>query len=306
MQTIVVAAALIAVLGLLLAWFGAGALVAAHRTDVGEPPADLPAASIVLASASGVCLPGWHIPGQPGQGVIVLAHPYQGSRLDMINRARLLHAHGYSVVMFDMQAHGESPGDRVTIGYIERHDIAAAVDFAKQQHPQEPVGVIGFSMGGAATLMATPLNVDAVVLESVYPHIEAAVRNRMIAQLGRLAWAPTKALLAQLKPRLGISVRALRPVDRLPNVGCPVCIMSGTKDRLTTPEETLSMFDAAPDPKELWMVDGAEHEDLCDFSPDEYKRRVLSFFDRCFCSATSRRIGQDCPGESGSIQALRA
>jgi len=290
MQIFVVVTALILVPALIVAWVGAGTLVAAHRVEVGDPPTDLPAVPISLRSESGSCLAGWHIRSESQRGVIVLAHPYQGSRLDMINRARLLYSQGYSIVMVDMQAHGESPGTRVTIGYIERHDVTAAVEFAKENHPDEPIGVIGFSMGGAATLMATPLNVDAIVLESVYPSIESAVRNRVIAQLGAFAELPAKVLLMQFKPRLGISVADLRPIDRLPQIDCPVYIMSGTDDDLTTVAETKAMFDAANEPKELWMVDGAGHEDLYDFVPDDYQSRVLAFFERHLCTADRCRL----------------
>lgn len=244
------------------------------------PPADLPADSITLNSESGSCLVGWHIPSKQKRGVIVLAHPYQGSRLDMLNRARLLHSQGYAVVMTDLQAHGESPGENVTVGYLERHDITAAVGFAKNHHPGEPIGILGFSMGGAATLLATPLNVDAIVLESVYSSIESAVQNRVAVKLGALAALPTKILLMQLKPRMGISVANLRPIDWLPKIGCPIFIMSGADDPHTTAEETHAMFEAANEPKEFWMVEGAGHQDLYDFSPAVYRTRLLSFFTR--------------------------
>ena len=53
--------------------------------------------------------------------------------------------------------------------------------------------------------------------------------------------------------------------------------MSGTEDRRTTSEETMNMFTAAPAPKELWLVEGATHNDLYRLSPDEYKTRVVRF-----------------------------
>lgn len=125
-----------------------------------------------------------------------------------------------------------------------------------------------------------PLNVDAMVLESVYSSIESAVQNRVTVKLGALAALPTKILLMQLKPRMGISVANLRPLDCLPKIGCPVLIMSGADDRHTTAEETHAMFEAANEPKEFWMVEGAGHEDLYDFSPAAYRTRLLSFFKR--------------------------
>ncbi len=280
MQFLVTAAALVMIPGVIVTWMAASHFVAAHPEEVGDPPQDLPVGATSINSASGSSLATWHIRSPSSNGVVVLAHPYQGSRLAMVNRARLLYGAGYSVVMMDLQGHGESPGERITIGHLERHDVRAAVDFARENHPDEPVGIIGFSMGGAAALLASPLNVDAMILEAVYPHIRAAVSNRIKARLGALAALPTAGLLMQFRPRLGISASELRPIHHLPGVGCPVFIMSGTSDPHTTLADTESMIEAAAEPSESWLVEGAGHEDLYDFVPPEYEARVLSFFER--------------------------
>ena len=43
-------------------------------------------------------------------GAVVLMHGVKGNRLAMLRRARLLHAEGFGVLLFDFQAHGESAG----------------------------------------------------------------------------------------------------------------------------------------------------------------------------------------------------
>lgn len=300
MQLIVTATALLVVPGVIVTWMAASYFVAAHPEEVGEPPEDLPVESVSLHSESGSVLATWHIRAEQSAGVIVLAHPYQGSRLTMVDRARLLHDAGYSIVMMDLQAHGESPGERITIGYLERYDVEAAVRYAREQHPGEPIGIVGFSMGGAATLLATPLHVDAVVLEAVYPHIHAAVHNRIKVKLGSLATLPTHGLLMQFKPRLGISVADLSPISHLPNIGCPVFIMAGTADPHTTLADTEAMIAAAVEPGESWLVEGAGHEDLYEFLPDEYAPRVLSFFKRHLRAARAERYDVEDSQTSGS------
>jgi fermentation-respiration switch protein FrsA (DUF1100 family) len=192
----------------------------------------------------------------------------------------MLREAGYSTVMIDFQAHGESPGEAITIGHLERHDVRAAVEFARRQHPGEPIGVIGVSLGGAAAVLAAPLEIDALVLESVYPSIDAAIHNRVAARLGPLSSLPTALLLVQLRPRLGVWPSQLRPIAHLPDIGCPVYVVSGEADRYTTAKETRAMFAAAPEPKELWLVGGAGHVDLFGADPIEYRRRVVGFLDR--------------------------
>lgn len=273
------AAALLILTGLIVSWYVGGALVAPRPRVVGDPPPDLNAAPFTVASTSGSTISGWHTRPEHSNGVVVLIHGLRESRLAMVERARLLHQHGYATVLIDLQGHGESPGEAITAGHLEKHDVRAAVEFAKREHPYGRIGVIGVSMGGASALLASPLEIDALVLESVYPDITDAVHNRVAARLGPFASIPSSLLLMQLKPRLGVSPSELRPMDHLPQLNCPVLIASGAADRCTTVDETQRMFAAAQEPKELWLVDGAAHVDLLRADPVHYRERVVAFFD---------------------------
>ena len=195
-------------------------------------------------------------------------------------RAKLFWDAGYSVMMMDLQAHGESPGENITLGYLERHDVTAAVEFARTRNPHHRIAVVGWSLGGAAALLASPLDIDALVLEAVYPSVDEAVRNRLEMRLGSFgAVAASPLLLCQLKPRLGISRSELRPIERISQVGCPVMVMGGDQDRHTTIEETRALFDAASEPKQLIVFARAHHCDLLAFRPELYREQVLSFLD---------------------------
>ena len=156
------------------------------------------------------------------------------------------------------------------------------MEFARREHPNEPIGVIGVSLGGAAALLASPLDIDALVLESVYPNIHDAIHNRVAAQLGPLSWIASSLLLIQFQPRLGISPSELRPIDRIPDIDCPVCIASGTADLHTTEPETRAMFSAAQEPKQLWLVDGAAHVDLLREDALQYREQMVGLWDVTF------------------------
>ena len=80
-----------------------------------------------MPSASGTRLHGWWIPGViDGGGTVVLMHGVRGNRLQMADRARVLNEHGFSVLLFDFQASGETPGHRITFGKLEGLDAAAS------------------------------------------------------------------------------------------------------------------------------------------------------------------------------------
>lgn len=196
----------------------------------------------------------------------------------MVDRARFLHRAGFSVFLIDFQATGESPGDRITFGWLESLDARVAVDFLRKKRPGETVAVIGSSLGGAASVLAAPpLPIDALVLEAVYPSIENATENRLAIRFGPAGRLLAPLLLLQLPLRLGVGPDALRPVDRIGDLKTPTFLLSGTQDRHTTREETLLLYNRVQAPKSLWLVPGAAHVDLHRFAKDEYERRILEF-----------------------------
>jgi len=277
-----------AVLAVSAGWIAGSMLIGPSHQHVGDLPAYLGGQAVEIPSSSGAMLQGWLLsPARPGEfqvrvagpGAVVLMHGLRANRLAMSDRARFLTAAGYSVLVFDFQAHGESTGDTITFGYLESKDARAAVDFMKFRYPNGPVGVIGVSMGGAAALLASPkLDIDAVVLEEVYPDIKSAIGDRFQMALGGWARILTPLLSLQMKPRLGVSADQMRPIDRIGQIQVPKLIIAGSEDRHTTLEESRALFDAAAEPKQFWVVAGASHTDMCSFAPAEYRDRILTFF----------------------------
>jgi pimeloyl-ACP methyl ester carboxylesterase len=253
---------------------------------------DLPAARPVeLRSASRSTLRGWYSPGRPGAGAVLLLHGIGASCRDMLGRARFLARAGYSVLLVDFRGHGESSAGRSTYGSLESHDARAAVEFLRAAVPGERIGVIGISMGGAAVLLGpAPLPVQAIVLESVYPTIDDAVRGRLRAWLGSLGQALAPFVLGWLFPREGVAAEGLRPIDRIREQTAPVFVLAGADDRYTTAQESRDLFTHAREPKAFWEVAGAGHVDLHAFSRAEYERRVGAFL--------ARNLGRDAGGGS--------
>ena len=136
-----------------------------------------------------------------------------------MGRAEFLNRQGFAVLAPDFQAHGESTGEHVTFGARESLDAAAALEFLRNAAPDERVGVIGVSMGGAATLLGPgPLNVNAVVLESVYPTIRRAVSDRLGTWFGPLSGVGrlfTSTALGLLERETGVEETELQPIERI-------------------------------------------------------------------------------------------
>lgn len=136
-------------------------------------------------------------------------------------------------------------------------------------------------MGGAAAVLANPpLPVNAMILESVYPTIDQAVTDRLEIRFGWLGKLGTPFLTCQLRPRLGVGAAGLRPIEQVGRITVPKFFVAGTADRDTTLQESRDLFNAAVEPKQLWLVDGAAHVDLHEVAKGEYETRILDFLAR--------------------------
>lgn len=264
-------------LGLLAASLVVGAwLTRPVRSVVGAPPAGLDAQAVHIDHGAAQHLAGWYLPGRPGQGAVLLLHGVRGNRLQMLARARWLQQEGIASLLVDLPSHGESSGERIGFGRLEATAVDAALAWLRERAPGERVGAIGVSLGGASLLFAarTP-ELDALVVESVYPTLEDAVRDRLTMRLGApLGRALTPLLLAQVPLRLGFGVDALRPIDAIRSVRAPLLVALGTEDLHTPWPETEALFAAAHARKVLWPVPGAAHVDLHAFAPGTYEARL--------------------------------
>src|SRR6266540_2486995 len=123
-----------------------------------EPPAGV-AEEVTFASAEDdVNISGWFFASLQGHAApsIVLCHGVWTGRRECLPLALKFHQAGYNVLCFDFRAHGLSGGRYTSVGHHETNDVIGAVEYLAQRPEVDPerIGVIGFSMGAAATIQA--------------------------------------------------------------------------------------------------------------------------------------------------------
>lgn len=278
---------LLAIAGGAFSYWVGGQLVAPRPAKIGNPPADLRAQPVIIPNQP-AGIRGWWVPGDADKPSVLLLHGIRANRLAMVGRARMLARHGYSVLLVDLQAHGESRGTAITLGLREAKGVRAARQWLRNKRPGQPVAAIGVSLGGASLLLGpSPSGFDAVVLEAVYPDARQALRNRMAMRFGVMAPALETLLEVQVKPRLGISLDQLRPIDHVAGVGAPLLVIAGGRDQHTRLAESEALYSHAVVPKEFFVLPDAAHEDFERHAPAAYEARVMDFLDRALGVASS-------------------
>jgi dipeptidyl aminopeptidase/acylaminoacyl peptidase len=250
-----------------------------------EPiPPDVSVEDVRFASRDGIRLHGLLMAGRPGYPVLLLCHGYFKSVAEPFELACELNRLGYQVLLIDFRACGLSDGRFTTLGYREVLDVLGAVDYLRLRLGDLPIGVLGISMGAVAAIMAAAEcpHIKALVIDSAYADLESAI-GKNLADYLRL---PLLVPLGWASIRLGEwishgNVAAVRAVDYVGRLAPrPLLLIHGELDDYLSSDHRQRLFDAADEPKELWLAPGSGHAMARLDHPGEYVQRVQAFFGR--------------------------
>jgi fermentation-respiration switch protein FrsA (DUF1100 family) len=251
---LVVVAVLAAALGLL--WLFQRRLLYFPSPGPVPPAASvLPGAEdVTFETADGLRLAGWFVPAPPGgpadrvgraRPAVLVCNGNGGDRSMRAPLAAALSRMGLAVLLFDYRGYGGNPGHPTEEGLAA--DARAALGYLAARPEVDPERVIYFgeSLGAAVALrLATERPPAALVLRSPFASL---------AEVGRRHY-PVLPVSLLLRDRYDSAALAGR-------LDAPLLVVAGGRDQIVPAGHSRRLFDAAPQPKRLVVLDGAGHND---------------------------------------------
>jgi fermentation-respiration switch protein FrsA (DUF1100 family) len=243
---------------------------------------------VTFEAADGVSLIGWFLPGHGDGATIVASHGSGTNGATALDGVMFLREAGYNVFVFDHRAHGQSGGKASTLGPREVQDMKGAVTYLLSRDDVDPgrIGAFGCSMGSGVVIGAAAEDprIGAVVAEAIYADLGelwdrfgyVGIRGTSIhwswgTPMRLATWLWTGEWIASYRPEALIQRIAPRPVF----------IIHGQEDNAAcTVADARRLYDAAAEPKSLWVVPGAGHCNAHLIRLEEYEERVQGFFDQ--------------------------
>ena len=260
------------------------------RLLLSEPaPPDIHLEEVYFPGRDGLRLHGLYLAGRAASPALLLCHGYYRSLAEPFSLGCELNRLGYHVFLFDFRGCGLSGGRFTTLGYQEVADVLGAVDYLRERLGQVSLGVLGISMGAVAALRAAPdcSTIAAIVADSAYADLKDTIRHKTMETL-RL---PPLVGLGWASIRIGEwlsggDLAAVRAEDAAPRLAPrPLLLIFGERDDYLPPNNAQRLFQAAGEPKELWLAPGSGHATARLDHPREYVDRVHSFFQRWLAPA---------------------
>src|ERR687894_1318338 len=242
-----------------LGYFGMGLLVVLWMTSPSRKFPEATPASVGLGykevgflSTDGVRLSAWWVLVEGSSLAAVLVPGWGGHKFDehLLQTVPVYHDAGYSVLLLDLRAQGESDGARRTLGYREVRDVHGALAWLQQQgYTMDQVVLHGWSMGGATALRAAPgTGVAAVVEEAGYGDLPLLLRRKLpeFVRFGRLL-EPAILLVGKLYPDFDYQgVMPKKEAALLSEGGVPLLIIHSLDDGVVPYEQAKLLAAAYP------------------------------------------------------------
>jgi len=223
-------------------------------------------------------------PEKTGRCVLAL-HGIASNRSGMVPFAPMLLAEHYAVLLPDSRAHGESGGDLITYGVLEKFDALDWMHWLRQQGCEQVYG-LGESLGAAVLIQAAAQEpaFRAIVAEGSFASLEGVAEYR-IAPMTHLpawiagvpSWLIVRSTEVYARHVYGVDLSRILPLEDIARTSTPVLLIHGLADDRTPPSHSEQLARANPR-AELWLVPRAGHIGAFSAEPQEFRRRVLEWF----------------------------
>lgn len=244
--------------------------------------------TVAFTSEDGISLKGWLVKPprrRTPSPAVIICHGVGANKSDFTELAAALSRRGLYVLLFDFRAHGDSGGSRTSLGYHEQKDVAAALAWlgARPEVDRARIGIYGFSMGGATAILSAAKTgkFRAVVVDSAFASLREQAQDAITGFYHLTSFPFVNLALLGYELYFQTRVRNVSPKAVIGKISpAPLLIIAGEEDRLIPAHNGRTLYQAAGEPKELWLIPGADHGGTLAAAGKEYEKKVAEFFER--------------------------
>lgn len=255
----VLAAAVIGILAVVMG-FENSLLYFPVRELASSPEAHgLRADELALSTEDGEALAGWWIRGA-GRRAVLFFHGNAGNAADRLDRARILNRRfGLDVFLVDYRGYGRSTGSPSEDGLAR--DARAVLAAARERgFPPDRIVLFGESLGSAvAARLASEAPVGAVILETPFLSVPEMARVHY-------PWVPAFLIRSRFDN-----------ASRVGSIAAPKLFLVAERDEIVPPEQGRRLHALASEPKTLFVIPGASHNDTYVAGGEAYWKAVGDF-----------------------------
>ncbi|MBD0268844.1 MAG: alpha/beta fold hydrolase [Cyanobacteria bacterium Co-bin8] len=182
-------------------------------------------------------------------------------------RAAAFRQLGFSVLVFDYRGYGRSEGSFPSEDQVYA-DSQAAWDYLHQVRGFAPdqIVIYGESLGGAIALDLALKQPEAggLIMQSSFTSMTEVIQHRPLLKFLPIDWLLTEQF---------------NSLDKIQSLQMPVLFLHGIDDSVVPAEMSQQLYAAAPEPKQLFLITGADHVRIYQPGERSYLKAIASFIE---------------------------
>ena len=239
---------------------------------------------IIIPTKNDKNLYGWWVPSDNPNNekkpTIILVHGWSRNVDRTMAFIKKLHPAGYNLLAFDSRCHGKSDDDKISSMVKFMEDILATIDYSEKLPyvNKNRIGVLGLSIGGAASIYAASLDkrIKSIVTVGAFSHPKKVMgmefKKRKIPSFP-IVWF----IFKYMEFRIGLKFNDIAPSNNIVKTDAGIFLIHGIDDSTVPIKQADELFNAGDSDKvKLWKIEGKGHSD-CNHHP-EFWDKVLSFY----------------------------
>ena len=256
----------------------------AKRREAMEALEALPRQDVTIRSADGLTLTGHLLTCKYPRRLIIAFHGWRSSwSRDFGAVAAFWLENHCNVLLVEQRAHGDSQGDYLGFGLLERSDCRQWAQWADGQGYGLPIYLAGVSMGATTVLMAAGLEMPESVRGILADCGFTSPRDIVVHVAKRnlhMNYTPFRRRLIDrsFRKKIHMTTDSYSTLTAMKQTKIPILFLHGTEDRFVPIEMTYQNYRACAAPKRLVVVPGAGHAMSFFVDPEACGRAMKAFW----------------------------
>lgn len=212
---------------------------------------------------------------------VIVLHGYRSNPESVISVGMHFSEKGYNVLIPYMRATGESEGEYIGMGWLDKEDLKCWIDLIIEQNRNSNIILHGSSMGAATVLMASgdtlPNNIKAIIEDSGYTSVWNIFASEAKARFNLPAFPVLNMFEVVANYRAKYDIKEASALEQVKKASVPILFIHGDNDDFVPEYMCEQLYESANCKKDKLIIHGAGHTESRYKEVDIYYNKIFDF-----------------------------